>query len=270
MRISRKGRIKSVTSSHNKEDKLIVGTLARGLEVLRVFQIGDHFLSNAEIAKRTSLPKPTVSRLTHTLSSLGYLRYSEQHGQYQLGETVLALGYNVLANMEIRDLARPDMQKLATSSQGSVCLGILEQLEIMYIETCRGEFTVSLPQRFGTKVPICTTAIGRAYIGAMPDEGRNHLYAQLKTFYGDQWSDIHQNLQRALEESQERGYSLSLGEWNEHVNAVAVSIKGSHSPSYVLNVGGLSTIITREKLENELVYELQKIADTLSMTCLIQ
>src|SRR5512144_1919734 len=79
-------------------DRQMVRALARGLEVLRFFKPGDRFLGNQEIAVRTGLPKPTVSRLTHTLTSLGYLNYSEKFGKYYLGTTVLSLGYSPLAN----------------------------------------------------------------------------------------------------------------------------------------------------------------------------
>jgi len=41
--------------------------------VLRAFQPNDGLLGNQEIAARTNLPKPTVSRLTYTLTKLGYL-----------------------------------------------------------------------------------------------------------------------------------------------------------------------------------------------------
>jgi hypothetical protein len=54
-------------------DRSFVVALSRGLDVLRAFQPNDGLLGNQEIASRTNLPKPTVSRLTYTLTKLGYL-----------------------------------------------------------------------------------------------------------------------------------------------------------------------------------------------------
>ena len=48
-----------------------VTALGRGLDVLRIFRAEDGPLGNQEIAKRTGLPKPTVSRLTYTRAQLG-------------------------------------------------------------------------------------------------------------------------------------------------------------------------------------------------------
>ena len=62
------------------KDRQFVNALARGLEVLRCFRPGEVFLSNADMAKRTAIPKPTISRLTYTLTKLGYLNYSDSLG----------------------------------------------------------------------------------------------------------------------------------------------------------------------------------------------
>src|SRR5919198_4114338 len=105
------------------KDRQFVTSLARGLEILRAFAPNETLLGNQEIAQRTGLPKPTVSRLTHTLTKLGYLSYAPRLGKYQLGTPVLALGYAVLANLGVRNLARPLMQEIADFSRGSVAVG---------------------------------------------------------------------------------------------------------------------------------------------------
>src|SRR5215813_1294806 len=52
------------------KDRQFVTALARGLDILRAFHAGEGMLGNQEIAHRTGLPKPTVARLTHTLTDL--------------------------------------------------------------------------------------------------------------------------------------------------------------------------------------------------------
>ena len=60
-----------------KEDRHFVTALSRGLEVLGCFRSGDKLLGNVDIARRCGLPKSTVSRLTYTLTRIGYLHYDE-------------------------------------------------------------------------------------------------------------------------------------------------------------------------------------------------
>ena len=89
--------------------RLFVTALARGLEVLSAFRAGDGALGNLELARRTELPKPTISRITHTLTQLGYLSYNSRLGTYELGGRTLTLSYAALANLDIRRVARPIM-----------------------------------------------------------------------------------------------------------------------------------------------------------------
>ena len=72
-------------------DRKFVSALARGLEVLRAFTPTEGLLGNGEIVERTGLPKPTVTRLTYTLTKLGYLAYVERLGKYQLAPAALVL-----------------------------------------------------------------------------------------------------------------------------------------------------------------------------------
>jgi DNA-binding IclR family transcriptional regulator len=65
-------------------DRKFVVALSRGLDVLRAFHPRDGLLGNQEIAARTRLPKPTVSRLTYTLTKLGYLAQVSRFDKYQL------------------------------------------------------------------------------------------------------------------------------------------------------------------------------------------
>ncbi|MAH84537.1 MAG: hypothetical protein CBB68_09430 [Rhodospirillaceae bacterium TMED8] len=104
-----------VAAGKATKSRQCVRSLARGPEVLKVFDANDRGLSNAEIANRTAFPKPTVSRLTFTLLALGYLHLDAETGRYSLHPHILSLGYPVLSPLSIREVARPMMQEMADS-----------------------------------------------------------------------------------------------------------------------------------------------------------
>ena len=93
-------------------DRRFVVALSRGLDVLRAFRPNDGLLGNQEIAARTNLPKPTVSRLTYTLTKLGYLTPVPRFEKYQLAPSAMALGYAALANLGLRHLSEPFREAL--------------------------------------------------------------------------------------------------------------------------------------------------------------
>src|SRR6202047_243917 len=104
-------------------DRNFVVALSRGLEVLRAFRPNDGLLGNQEIAARTNLPKPTVSRLTYTLTKLGYLSPVPRFEKYQLAPSAMALGYAALANLGVRHLSEPFREEVMRETGGAVAVG---------------------------------------------------------------------------------------------------------------------------------------------------
>ena len=167
-------------SYEHEGDRQFATTLARGLEVLRCFTPLEPLLGNKEISVRTGLPKPTVSRLTYTLTKLGYLRHNMRLGKYQLGSAVLSLGYPLLASMNVRQVARPLMKELADYCNGSVSMGVRDRLNMVYVESCRsGNGITTLPD-IGTAVPISQSVIGRAFLAACTPPEREAVLNQMK------------------------------------------------------------------------------------------
>lgn len=77
-------------------DRQFATTLQRGLLVLACFDVRQPFLTNKEISARTGIPSPTVSRLTYTLTLMGYLKHHRhlgKYGKYELGNAVLSLAH---------------------------------------------------------------------------------------------------------------------------------------------------------------------------------
>src|SRR5512146_1305101 len=114
-------------------DRKFVTALARGLDVLRCFGPRDRWLANQEIAKRTGLAKPTVTRLAYTLVRTGHLRYSESLNKYALGSASRSLGFAALAQMDIRRIARPLMQELSEHTKGAVHLSVRDRHSMVLI-----------------------------------------------------------------------------------------------------------------------------------------
>ena len=234
-------------------DRQFVVALARGLDVLRAFQPGDGALGNQEIATRTDLPKPTVSRLTHTLCHLGYLTYSQTTGRYALGTPVLSLGFACLAGMDVRQVARPLMQELAEYSGVSVGLGGRDRLSMVYLESCRPDTAITLRLDVGSRIPIATTSMGRAFLAALPDAERGNLMEHIRMGEKDCSPQILDGIEKAIGDVSTRGFSVSMGEWNSDVHAVgAPLVLRDGSQILAFNCGGPAYLLDRRRLEEDL------------------
>ena len=244
-----------------KKDRHFVTALARGLDILACFRSGDAMLGNGELAERCRLPKSTVSRLAQTLARLGYLRYVDDMAKYRLGEATLGLGSTMLSGMGIRLLARPMMQEVADFSQAVVALGVRVGLGIIYVEVCRNNAALTLSLDVGSRLPLVTTSIGRAYLAAAAEDEREDLMRQLRATDEAAWPRHKRALEAAFEQYRKTGCCSSFGEWQADVNGIAIGLRpGGGLPMMALNCGGPSFRLPRAFLLSEVRPRLASVA----------
>lgn len=253
----------AVKKSNAKEDRHFVTALARGLEVLACFRSGDKLLGNQELADRSRLPKSTVSRLTYTLTKLGYLQYDEMAGKYRLGTATLALG-SAMSKLDIRQLARPYMQELADFSHAMVSLGMRDRLSMIYVENCRSQAALTLRLDVGSRIPIATTAMGRAYLAEVSSSERNDVLERVRELDELKWPAIRDGVERALEEYRTLGCCTSFGDWQGDVNAIAIAFRPANGASVLsINCGGPAFNLSPESLLNEVRPRLIEVVERL-------
>ncbi|MDG4886813.1 IclR family transcriptional regulator [Mesorhizobium sp. WSM4887] len=246
-------REKNPAASEGDDSQGVSGALMRGFQVLRAFTPNDSSLGNFELMERTGLPKATVSRLTYTLASLGYLVYNEVLGRYSLGSGVIALGYSALSSNPIIHLARPLMQRIADETGAAVALGTRDQAEMVYLSNCRSESLVTLRLNIGSRIPLWKSGMGLAYlVGLTPDER-----ADLKERFG--WAEsgdrrkIDRILDEAMTEYAEYGYITAFGTWHSYVRAVGIPLRPlDGSPILSITCGGIAEIIDEESARNKI------------------
>jgi len=234
-------------------DRSFVIALSRGLDVLRAFRPSDGLLGNQEIAARTNLPKPTISRLTYTLTKLGYLTPVPRFEKYQLAPAAMALGYSALANMGIRHLSDPYRDQLMRETGGAVAIGARDRLSMIYFGQSRSELTVGVLLDVGSKVPIATTAMGRAYLWALPEDERAELMHEIKDHSGSNWPKIRDGIERAGECVAKHGFAMSAGEWHNDIHAVGVALKlNDGTGPYAFNCGAPAFKFSEVLLKNDI------------------
>ncbi len=249
------------------KDRNFVTALARGLEVLRCFRPNETELTNTDFAERTGLPKPTVSRLTHTLCKLDYLVAAPRTGTYRLGAGVLRLGFGVLAGLDIGERAAELMRGLRNgpNSYITVALGERHRLEVIYVAVRRSRETVSLSMNVGSRLPLFHSAAGRALLVAMPEAERDEVFDLVARDMPEQMDDCRKILESAIAEHAKHGFCRGYGEWRADVNGIAVPVAALNSArSYALNTGGPSFHVSPEELESTYAERLREAAAILS------
>jgi len=230
-----------------RNDRQFVVALARGLEILRVFMPGETALSNSQISSRTGLPKATVSRLTHTLTTLGYLAHDVQARAYRLGDAVVGLGHGVLSGLDICRRARPTMDALAQETGMEISLSRRDRLSMVVIERVALPGSRTYCVAVGSRIPVAATATGRAYLCALTQNDRDYLLALLGERAPEHLDAMRAGLEQAQEDYARHGFCVSVGEWDSTVAAVAVPIFTPTREVEAVMAGGIPARFMKEK-----------------------
>jgi len=219
--------------------------LQRGLDVLACFEPSNRPLGHAELARATGLPKPTLTRMVNTLTSAGLLRMDPQEEKYSLGPRVVSFSNAYVNSFDVRAVARPLMQELAQKTGLSVYLAIASDLDMLIIEVARSQTSMLMTRLdIGSRVPMSTSALGRAYLLGLEKSRREELMERMAQTHGVHWSSIRGHIEASLRKAKKLGYCLSLGELYPDIHSIAKAVPSSSGDMVVLNCGGASTYLT--------------------------
>lgn len=246
-----------------KPDRQFVTALARGLEILRCFNANRTELGTMEIAAITGLPQPTVWRLCYTLIRCGYLAPSPAGGKLKIGVGVLGLGYAAVAMLDIGELARHEMHRLAHDFHVACSLAAPDGTDMLIVQRAHdANAMLVMNLHVGSRLPMAMSSAGWAFLAGAPAPVRADLLRKLAKRYGREWPAMRASIGAAIEACRRHGYALNSRVYHPDINAIAVPIVSDDgSRVYALNCGGPAATITVKKLEKEIAPRLIELAD---------
>lgn len=248
--------------SKDDNDRQFVTALGRGLTLLAAFEQHEQ-LSHQQLCQITSLPKATITRLIHTLMTLGFLRMTE-HGQYQLGSSAVRLSATAWSRHDMVAAAEPLLRQFASSNEVSVNLATEVEGEMRYHACCRSPARLSVNLQVGSAVPVARTAIGRAFYAASSPARQSVILSNLEQHLS---TEDYKHAQLALSAAEEHyrlhGYTVSDGEFSTDILAVAVGVfdVATGQYAYSLNASVPSANWQADEYAATIVPKLQALAE---------
>ena len=141
----------------------------RALSVLDCFRPDRRTLTLHEISESIGLAKSTTFRILQTLIDAGYLIQID-NASYSLSLKVLRLGNCVLPNLDAREIARPEMERICTSTNETVALSEYLGDERIIIAVVESALPLKLVLRTGEIVGHDTGATGQVFLAHHPEE----------------------------------------------------------------------------------------------------
>ncbi|WP_227673077.1 IclR family transcriptional regulator [Psychrobacter sp. DD43] len=252
----------SLTQGKEDNDRQFVTALGRGLMILAAFE-HEETLSHQQLCQMTKLPKATITRLIHTLMTLGFLRVT-LHGQYKLGSSAVRLSATAWSRHDLVAAAEPLLRQFASQNEVSVNLATEVEGEMRYHACCRSPARLSVNLQVGSAVPVARTAIGRAFYAASSQIRqaviRSNLQEQLSA---EDYNHAQAALSDAADHYKMHGYTVSDGEFSTDILAVAVGVfdVATGQYAYSLNASVPSANWESEDYAAMIVPKLQALAE---------
>lgn len=202
-----------------------VQSVERAIAVLRSFSTRRPERGVGELSRELGLHKSTVSRLMMTLERGGLLSRNPETQRYRLGIDLIGLAAQVISYMDVREVARPLLRKLADDCQESVNLVVLDAGLVVNLE----QFVPPARQvkdigRVGRRMcPHCTAA-GKTLLAHLPSEELEQVLPdRLERLTPNTITNLDQ-LRQELATVRQQGYAIAREELEEGLNAVAAPI----------------------------------------------
>lgn len=239
-------------------DEISSNALERGFAILEAVANSSHGLTNSDISRRLDIPKSSASYLLRTLEKLGYLHRDSNSGKYHLGLKMLTLTRNVLVDLDVREIAKPYLEKFAKQTLLPSHLAVLDNGRAVYVEKVETPGFVKMDIWVGHRVPVHTTAIGKALAAHLTETEveriLNERGMEKKTL---QSISTHTRFARELEKVRQFGFAIDNEENADGVRCVAAPIFDFNN-EVVATFGTSSTTIQLTEARLPEVVELIK------------
>jgi DNA-binding IclR family transcriptional regulator len=167
--------------------------------------------------------------------------------------------------MQFRQLARPLMQDLAQSVRGTVSIGLLDGLAMIYVESARsGDVGAHAPD-IGMPIPVVSTAMGRSAVSLLPAAEASALEERIKAADPDLWSAHRDKYRSGIEQCAEQGFCPCYGEYMASIHAVAAPLfyERSRRQSFSINCGIPAFRLSPGQLEAEIGPRIRALASSI-------
>ncbi|QFT83664.1 Acetate operon repressor [Halomonas sp. THAF12] len=222
--------------------------VTKGLRLLQVIPELSEHASAGNIQRRLGLPRPTVYRLLNTLEQEGFIERNPLGGEYVLGREILRLAQQTIAESSLQQRARSTLKAIGRETGETVHLGVPVGCHMTFVDKVESPEAVRMASYIGMPVPMHSTSVGKAYLGALDEPTREQYLSQLQL--DPVTHRTHTSLDSLREElrlTRERGYAIDDEENEPDIICFGLAVRGADG-----NIAGaISVSVPRYRLQDD-------------------
>lgn len=257
---------KSAVADPAKASQYRIESLAKGLQILRLFDENTVSLRLRDICDRTGIPMPTAFRIVSTLEEDGFLDRTAD-GVFLPGVSVLTLGSAALRGSSLVQVSTRPLRHLAEVTGETVNMGVLSGDKVLYLVRIKNADLVTANVQVGSTLPAVYTSMGKLLLAWLsPDE----LDARLDegSFTGQAGPNAIRSraeLADRLASIRDLGYSIQDQELAHGLRSISAPVFGLEpAPLAAINIAVATSRHDVESLKTDLLPILLQTAQEIS------
>jgi DNA-binding IclR family transcriptional regulator len=248
-----------------QERAVLVPAVDKAFRLLAALSESAEPLGVSQLSRTLGLGKSTVHGLVTTLERLGIIESPVGAKRYRLGPGLFALASRSAGQRDLRDIARPALERLAAVTEQTSFLGVPAEDHVTILDLIHGRPTMSISAPIGSAIPLLAGAVGKAIVSAWEEQRRAEFFGEgrLPAFTANTIRDVPQYME-AVKAAASDGAAIDIDEYVDGMRAAAAPIFGpDHQLVAVIWVAGFSRHVDRERLA-EMAKEVAKEAADIS------
>jgi len=200
------------------------GTLEKGLAILEFFASTGE-ASAGKVSEALGLSRSATYRLLDALRGRGYLEIDPATERLRLGVRAAEVGLAAISGVDVVRLAPPYLRRLVGATSETVFLAVMDSDAMVYVYKEEGPRAVTMSSQLGSRRPLHSTGLGKAYMSALPVDERRSLIGRLdlRRLTANTITDA-AALEAEVALTRERGYAVDDVEGEEGVACFAAPV----------------------------------------------
>ncbi len=229
-----------------------IKSINKALDLLEFLSAYEQEIGIAEIGKKLNMGLSTVHRILATLKSRGYIIQNPTTAKYRLGIKLFELGCEVQSTRNLINNIRPYLRKLSKITNETANLAILEDKEVIYLDTIESSETLRTGIIRGTRSIAHCTALGKVLLSFISDRDFKRLYKSdddLIILTPQSISSLDE-LEKELKKVKKQGFATDKEESMIGINCVGIPILNQKGePLAAISITGPASRFTVKKIE---------------------
>ncbi|MDR2055566.1 MAG: IclR family transcriptional regulator [Desulfovibrio sp.] len=190
--------------------------------VLRSFSVERPRLTFSEVMRHNArIDRTTLYRILMNLTDQGFLRKNGKTGQFAPGVEFLRFARICRAGFDLRETARPFMEKVHQDTGETVLLNIRSGYTGMCLDCIKSTKPLTITADVGRQVPLLRGASGMILVAYLSDEDIRLIYEHERPFLNEEFESLLEKV-RVIRKN---GYAVSFSALDPETAGVSFPIR---------------------------------------------